>query len=118
MQYVDAAQEYDRGFGLLDAAECGAGAVAQIRSLLGEVAVDQHGEQSVGGRRGYAQALCRVGDSQRTLLLQELGEVQRVVDGLDCVRRLVPQLVLHNRKRYPVGQNYVKLRWRVQPRPA
>jgi len=59
----DAAQQDDGGFGLLDAAECGAGAVAPIRSLLREVAVDQHREQSVGGRCGHSQAICRVGDS-------------------------------------------------------
>lgn len=49
-----------------------------------------------GGAR-HIQTLGGVGDPQRTLLLQELRELQGVVDGLDRVCRLV----LHSRKTYP-----------------
>ena len=55
-------------------AQDGAGDVAAVLVLLGEVAVDEHGEQPVRRGAGHAQALRGVADAQRALLLQHRRE--------------------------------------------
>jgi hypothetical protein len=46
-----------------------------------------------------AGALYRVDDPLQAFLLQELGDGQRVVDGLDCVRGFVSEFFSSNQKR-------------------
>ena len=59
-----------------------------------EVAMDQGGEQTMGARDREAERLGRIGQPDRSLLLEQGGESQGPVDRLDRI----DGTILHSRK--------------------
>ena len=70
----DVAQQRDRRIRRGQGSQCEPGTVGAVVVLLGEVAVDEHGEEAVSSRRCHAETLGRVGDTQGPFGLQDLGE--------------------------------------------
>ena len=76
MRQGDLTGRGDRCLLNLPAPQDGARTVATVGQLLGEVAVDEHPEQPMGGRHRDPDARGDVGDPHRALLLEQRREQQ------------------------------------------
>ena len=86
-----------RGRGVGAAAQVGERAARPVRAvpgLLDEAAEPQHGDEPVRGGPGHAELGRRLAHPQHAVALQDQQQLERVVDGLNGIRRGV---VLHCR---------------------